>query len=258
MTARERIVEASWKDSANHQVALLLRLSAPPCQLGAERRMLPQGADARIAAILTEIDEIVLPRVLHLKSGAQDVARLAISQRRLIDVEVPGKSAVPNEQGTLPDLLAARLIDIAQTRGALSATVGRRPTMPDHAETACSVTALRQALAQVATKTAYDRLLHQIGARSTALTQWDGTVAGNRFSGPDGWLKPMKTLGERFLAMGRHLHGDARLGPQGTQGAAIPISGQQILIMASLEKRGFAAVLPLDIGLGIITDWQRR
>jgi hypothetical protein len=258
MTAREKIAEVSWKDDANRRGALLARLSAAPGQLAAERRLLPQGADARLEALLTEIDEIVLPRVLHLTSGAQDVAWLVVSHRRLIDVEMPGITAVPNDAGSRPDLLATRLIDIAKTRGALSATVGRRPVMPNHAETACSVTALRQALAQVTTETAFDRLLHQVKAPCIALTQWDAAGGGPRFSGPDSWMKPMKTLSERFLAMGRHLHGDARLGPQGTQGAAIPMPGQQILIMASLEQRGFAAVLPSDIGLRIISDWQRR
>ena len=258
MTAKEKIAQTGWKEDAHHRFALLQRLSAAPHQLAAERRVLPQGAEARLEAMLTEIDEIVLPRVLWLKSGAQDVARLIVSHRRLIDVEMQGQSAAPIAPETLPQHLAARLITIAQGRGALSVTVGRRSTQPNHAETACSVTSLRQALALVATQTGYDRLLRQLEEQSTALTQWDTTVAGTRFSGQDSWMKPLHAMAARFLEVGRHQHGDARVGPQGTQGAAIPIAGRQLLIMACLEERGFAAVLPFEVGLRIIADWQMR
>ena len=258
MTAKERITEADWNDKDNSRLALLARLSAPPHQLAAERRTLPQGREERLQALLTEIDEIVLPRVLHLESGAQDVARLVISNRRLIDIELPGQSALPNDSGSLPHLLATRLNVIAQSRGTLLVIVGRRSNQPTQAEAACSVASLRQALALTATQTGYDQLQRRVEAQSIALTQWDLAVASARFTGPEGWKKPLQTLAERFAEMGRHPQADARVGPQGTQGAAIPIAGKQILIMASLEKRGFVAILPYEVGLKAIADWQTR
>ena len=256
MKAGEGIVQTFQTSDGNRRGALLARLASDPRQLTLVRQALPGLAEARLSALVQEIDETVLPRLLRLRSGARELARLTVSQRRLVDIEMPGRAPVPKEPDHLPHLFAARLLELADTTGELSIATARRPSHPNHAETACSVAALRQALAVAATRTAFDRLLPRIEAKSSARIVWSTSVAQSQFSGAPEWMVPLKLWAERFEAMNRQHPGSARVGLQGTQGVAIPFATGQLLVMAGLDKRGFAAVLPTAVGLDIIASWQ--
>ena len=98
------------EEAVNRRAELLQRLKTDPTLLAAEHRFLPQGVGARLAMLLREIDEIVLPRVVRLNAGSRDVARLIVSQRRLISVDMPGRAAVPLQTDSLADAMVGRLL----------------------------------------------------------------------------------------------------------------------------------------------------
>lgn len=256
MTAVEKETPGSWNEVGNRRGDLVLRLSADPRKLAADRGALARSVEARLAALLSEIDEIVLPRLLHLHSGPREVARLTVSHRRLIGVDLPGRPAVPRDAKDMADLFAARLVEITETRGDLTLTVGRRAAPPNHAEIACSVTALTQALELATTQNAFDRLLRQAGALAVAQLRWSERSPQGQSSGVADWGVPLRAFAENYRAMGRDHPADARVGPLRTEGLMIPLTAGQVLVVASLGNKGFAAVLPRQAGLDVIASWQ--
>ena len=257
MTALPKETPGPWVEVGNRRGTLLARLATGPRSLAAGP-LLPPTLEARLAALLTEIDEIVLPRLLRLQSGPREVACLKVSHRRLIAIDMPNRAALPANAGDLPGLLAARLVAVAETRGPLLLTVGRRTAPPTQAEPACSVAALREALALATTQTAFDRLLHQAGAQSAALLVWSETTPQPQFSGAPEWATALHGFAENYRAPHREHRADARVGPLRTEGLAFPLSEGLVLVLANLESRGFAAVLSRQIGLEMIASWQMR
>jgi hypothetical protein len=258
MSALEQETYSAMSESDDRRSEILARLGTDPRQLGVERRSFPQGVAARLAAMLKEIDETVLPRVLCLTSNRGEVARLTVSHRRLIAVDLPGRPFAPRDTDTLPDLMAARLVEIAETRTDLVLTIARRASVPDHAETACSVLALTKSLETATPQNAFDRLLDQASARCQARLLWSATNAQMHFSGAEDWKVPLQTLVANFRAMGRDRQVDARVGPLRTEGVAIPVDADRVVVIAVHDKKGFAVVLPREAGLAMIAAWQSR
>jgi hypothetical protein len=255
MNALERDATSMREDAVSRRAELLVRLKSAPQVHVAERRSLPAGAGARLATLLREIDETVLPRVLRLTSGPRDVARLIVSQRRLISVEMPGRATVPPQTDHLAEAMAARLIEIAELRSELSVTLARRTSVPNHAETACSVVALRAALASSSTRNGFDRQLRHASARCSARVLWSEANPQAQFSGVPEWDAPLRTLVERYRALGRTRQAAARVSPHRMEGVLIPIDAQQVVVIASAETTGFAVVLPRKAGLDLVAAW---
>lgn len=256
MTAVQKEAPGRWYEGGNRKAELLARLATDPQILASGHHFLPLSAEARLAALLMEIDEIVLPRLLQLQSGLRDVARLTVSHRRLIGIDMPDRSAIPADTDDLPGRLADRLVEIAATRGELLLSIGRRPSLPNHAETACSVNSLYRALALATTQNAFDRLLRHAGSQSVAQLVWAAIGLQPQFSGAPEWALPLQTFAENYMAIGPDRRIDARVGPFRTAGLLVPLTDDQVLVIASLETNGFAAILPRQIGLELISAWQ--
>ncbi len=256
MTAAERHPPTIWTGERSRRDDLLARLQAEPAALAAERRALPTSVQTRLAALLIEIDEIVLPRRLHLMSGPRDVARLTVSHRRLIAVDLPGRTQPVTDTGNLPQLLASRLLEIAEMRCPLALVTRRRTAPPTQAEDACSVATLAEALALATTQNAFDRLLRHMGPASVARLLWSQTRPEGQFSGAPERAALLQAFAQAFRDMGQGHHPRARVGPLRTEGIAIPMAQGQVLILAALDKTGFAAILPRQAGLDAIAAWQ--
>ena len=251
-------------DAATRKSALLARLAADPRQLAAERGVLPRSPEARLAMLLGAIDEIVLPRVLHVTSGEREAARLIVSHRRLIaiarliGIETQDRPKAPTDPGALARMFAARLVEIAEWRGDLSLSVGLRTTPPGRAEIACSVTALRQALALPPPESAFDRLQRLVEAQAVARLHWSRKSPQAQFSGTSAWRATLQTIAANYLKMQSHPRANARTGPLRAEGLLIPIGTDLGIVVACLDRQGFAAVLPRQTGLDLIAAWQSR
>ena len=255
MSALEKDVRSLRDETDSRRAELLRRLTTEPPKLAAERRTLPSAAGPRLTALLREIDEIVLPRVLRLTVGSKELARLIVSHRRLIAVEMAGKPAAVQGSAGLADLLAARLVEIAETRAALALTITRRTAAPNHAEAACSVTSLRAALAEATAQGAFDRQLRNATANCSACLLWSDLTPQSHFSGTEVWAEPLKTLVQQFRAIARGNQNAARVSPVRTRGVVIPVDDTLVIVIASLETKGFAVVMPRKAGLDMVAAW---
>ena len=256
MMALEKDMRASASDAANRRQALLLRLAAEPRKLAAMRSTLPSALQARLAVLLSEIDGVVLPRRLQVKSGALDVACLIVSHRRLVNIEMQGRQETPTDNPTLASVFAVRLVEIAEWRGDLSLCVSRRVAPPGHVEIACSVASLRQALDLVMTESAFDRLQRLVEAQTLAQLRWTAGGAQVKFSGTPAFKTTLHTIAANYLRMLVHSRADGRAGAVRTEGLLIPVESHQAIVVASFDKQGFAAILPRQTSLDLIGAWQ--
>lgn len=258
MTAAEKIVRSAGREGTDRAKALLLRLASEPRHLVAERSALPDTVPARLAVLLDEIDGIVLPRRLHVRSGPRDLARLIVSHRRLVSLEMPGRATPTAETPDLAGAFAARLVEITEWRGDLSLAVTRRPAAPGRAEVACSVEALRQVLDVAMTESAFDRLLRLVDGQALARLRWTAKGAQVQFSGTPALRTTLHAIASNCMKMWAQSRADARTGPVRTEGLFLPLSDDLGIVVASLQKQGFAAILPRQAGLDLIAAWQSR
>lgn len=263
MTAAEKEWRPPVAGAPTRIADLAVRLAAPAPVLLADRRALPAGLADRLRALLAEIDETVLPRLVVVQDGGREVARLTVSHRRLIAVEGEGPGAGdpgrPGRDGADPDLasrLAAPLRRIAALRGDLSLTTRRRTAAAQGPEPACGVAALARALAPDLTATGdpFDRLLARATPLALAQFLWDGGGAPARFLG-ETRLRPMlETLARAHLAAPPRP--SPRIGPTQVEGLLLPLDDATVFLLARRESRGLAALMPRREALAALTAWQ--
>ncbi len=84
------------RNDASRLKHLLERLAREKTPGRAQCRQPVQGHPELMAAVLREIDETVLPRQITLRSDANAVAHLLVSNRRLMGLTSPGQDATGN------------------------------------------------------------------------------------------------------------------------------------------------------------------
>ncbi|MAY89357.1 MAG: hypothetical protein CML02_21885 [Pseudooceanicola sp.] len=243
----------------------LLRLAATPGQLAAERRALPDAPSARLLAVLREIDETVLPRCVDLCIDRTPVARLTISQRRLVRLELARRGALRADPSVMVRVLADALASLAAQPGAMSMVVRRRAVATPSPETACSVAQLRLALSvdlpdsgRAAGSAGLARLAETIDRDAKATCRWPTGQAPLAFAGASEWTEILARAADGFR---RRDHGgpdNRRFGSPRTDGLALPLGDGQLLILAAQGGAGLAAVMPEAEGMAAIAHWQRN
>jgi hypothetical protein len=258
MSATEPQMKATSRTATDRIAPLLQRLAAEPGALAAERRTLPGTLQARLAALLDAIDSIVLPRKLLVKSGHQEIGHLIVSHRRLVDIEMPGRTSVPPGSTSLAFTLGTRLVEMAAWKGGLSLSVLRRGAAAGRAEIACSVPALRSALDVATTEGAYDQLIRLVETQTFALLRWTAKGAQVQFTGTPSLRTTLHAIAESYLDMAAKTRADARAGALRTEGLMIPVEGDLAIVVANFGKQGFVSVLPRQTALDLVAAWQSR
>ena len=249
MTAAELRPRVPQIGAPRPRSAVMRRLAADRAELAAQRRCFPADSQARLRALLTEIDEVVLPRLLHLCVDAREVGHLVVSHRRLVDIVVNGRSAAVGDSDDLAARCAAALGAIAQMRGRLSAFVTRRDGLRDPRERACAVAALEVELGLSDTPHGFDDLVRRVEALAMARVWWSDIQAPMQFRGAPEWAGALRTYAGRCKGMGNRPCADGHIRKSRIEGVVIPMSAQEVLVMASSNGAGFAAVLPRQAGL---------
>ena len=234
--------------------ARLDRLATDPKRLVAERRELPAKAPERLRALIAEIDETVLPRLLILNSDKGEAGRLIVSHRRLIDVILPDAEPASAEPQHLVRRAAHDIAALSELPGTLSLTVARRDSAPARPEPDCSVHALERALGLSSPGAAFGRLVQRLEPLSLARMNWKDDPAAASFSGKQVWRAALQTY---VAAQAKAAHArKSRIGPTRTEGLVLPISKDHVMLLARLDKQGFAAILPREAGLDALAAWQ--
>jgi hypothetical protein len=256
MTAVGKDRHRAWTEAAARRRALMQRLAAPGRHTPGPVP-LPAAPAARLEALLTEIDETVLPRVLVVEAGGRDLARLIVSHRRLISIDLPGRPAPACDADSLAGILAARLVEVAGAAGLLALSIARRSATPGHAEIACSPAALRAALHQRLRESPLDRLIRLAGSHVLASLTWSEASGPGQFVGPPAWDQRLLQMAAPFRQRRAALRREARIGRAAAEGLLLPLGADLVLLFADLDGQGVAAVLPRPVGLALVAAWQQ-
>lgn len=254
MSASKRKTQGKTVATEDQLSRLLDRLSSAPESLAAERQSLPQSADSRLQFLLREIDETVLPRHLDLLASGHRVARLTVSNRRLIDIDTPGRAAPPEDPQAMAELFAESLTKLARMAGDMALQVTRRTALPSHPEAACSVHTLEQLLGIEPSHIPFERLCRQIEAKALSQLAW--TNGSEAATGAPEWAPALRDIAARYRAMHSKPRKAPRIRPMRTEGIVLPLSDDLIVAIVSLAENGLAAVLPRAEGLALIAAWQ--
>lgn len=254
MSASKRKTQGSAMATEDRLGRLLERLSSDPEALAAERQSLPQSAEARLQFLLREIDETVLPRHLDLLAGGKRVARLTVSNRRLIDIDTPGRASASDDPQAMAEVFAETLTKLARIAGDISLQVTRRTALPSHPEAACSVHTLEQLLGIEPSHIPFERLCRQIEAKALSQLVWAN--GSDTLTGAPEWVPALRDIATRYRAMHSKPRKAPRIRPMRTEGIAVPLSDDLIIAIVSLAENGLAAVLPRAEGLALIAAWQ--
>lgn len=107
------------------------RLAEESPAMARTRRGRAGDGESLLVMLLREIDETVLPRRIVLMSGTQEVAQMAVSNRRLtalrIEGETPVGGAEPSDPASAARHFAQRLQALLDRRKQLAMRVDRRP-----------------------------------------------------------------------------------------------------------------------------------
>jgi hypothetical protein len=243
----------------------LLRLAATPGQLAAERHAVPDAQHARLLTILREIDETVLPRCVDLCIDRNPVARLTISQRRLVRLELARRGALRADPSVMVRVLADALSALSALPGSMSMVVRRRAVATPSPETACSVAQLRLALAvdlqgqgTAQEAAGLDRLAETLERTAQATCRWTSGQAPLAFAGAPEWTEQLARAADRFRQRSDGGPDNRRFGAQRTQGLAVPLGEGLLLVLAGQGNGGLAAVMPETDGMAAIAHWQRN
>ena len=235
---------------------LLCRFSTSAQQLAAEYEKLPDSPDSRLRNLLAEIDETVLSRCVTLRAADKTVARLTISNRRLVAIDMSDKATPQAQSQSIADHFAECLVAIAMISAPLSVTADRRPAQSDSLESTCSVSALKSALGQDAGQSAFEQFAQVIAPQAIARVSWSASAAHPDFSGKPDWQDLLEAYAREFRNRGKGGRSGTHFEPDETEGVVIPLSPDLALVIAGVADQGIAAVLSQTAGFEAIAAWQ--
>lgn len=240
--------------------ALLHRLSAAGGNESAADCEAAGGdvATSNMLKILREIDETVLPRYLTVFDGDTAVARLLVSNRRLMEVDVEGEAdtAAVADPEAAARVFARRLRHVAGQCQQLDIRVTGRDLITGHSGISCSAAQLAAVAGLSAPGAArqdrMNRFLERVKPLVKAWVQ-TGTHSGEEAEGGD------TDLAERLRNLSRDGYGQVRRGrvsPGRPDCAVLPLSGIESLVCASDGDARVLALVSGGAAADILAAWS--
>ena len=256
MTENEARINIPYATSNSRLLALLARFASNPGALAAERRLLPATSSGRLGRVLQEIDEIILPRTLQLRIGDREAARLTVSHRHLIRMEIASLLKAGSRSEVIPSQFATSLVELAGLKGELSIEISRRVDVAGQGHVAMSAKELERALGRAPASSPFDVLMQRLVPLAVAELRWsDKNPRGQVFGDPD-WRAILTNGASRALRAGKHPLANASIPSTRLEGTIVPVSDRHILAILSSADQGIALILPRAAGLSEIASWQ--
>ncbi len=235
---------------------VLRRFATTSDRLAENGGTLPDDPRLRLKTLLREIDETVLPRRIDVHANGKRLAHLSVYSRRLASVEIAAKSGSTPQGGNVASDFAEMLFEITGTRGTLTYVSKRQSERQQATEFTCSVATLRALLGSDDQICDIARLTEITGPIAIAQMSWAGESGQEAFSGDATWHKLLEDHARRFRSHARSKKFDRYSGAGQAEGMAIPVTAEQIILIACLTDRGIAAIVPFEAGLKAIALWQ--
>lgn len=231
----------------------LRRLSTQPRILARERRDLSTHPRQRLERLLNEIEEIVLPRSLHIQGSGEDIAVLHVANRRLHSMSLIDE---PQEYRSLSNTslndIAMRVLAISKEMTEMRVKTLSSEVVTSEAATTISVSSLREALEIGHHHCNVDHLSRLLAPHAIASLNWVQDASHPEFQGDAKWEAVMTDCSQRIQSD----YSDPVTAPSGTTGFATLLTQTEVIIVACDADKGICRIVPMAEGLRAISNWQ--
>ncbi|NRB17675.1 MAG: hypothetical protein HRU33_08955 [Rhodobacteraceae bacterium] len=242
----------------------LLRLSADVSDLQAERRDAAQGQASLTRSLLAAIDEVMLPRQLTLYFGQVVVARLLVSQRRLLSLDLTEQTAptaaaaAADHRGQTPaaQIYAERLHHLSARYRDTGFRITRQICETGLETDSCSASQLAECLALPQQDSRLARLLTMISASADAWVLQVETAGQNRCHGPAPLCRQLATLAATDRAAKQKNRHPLRLPDKTPHYLLLSISSEIKLMVACDQTETLLIALPAQHLAAADAAWQ--
>ena len=231
------------------------RFATPHSALLTERRSLPETPRERLLILLREIDETVMPRLVLLSENDHQIATLTVSNRRLFAVDVQTGVAENSDEQEDQDV-AKQLLEVTKTATSMSSKACSDHAPSSDSGSGLGVTKLREQLGFDASGDDISQLTGLLEPVSLARMTWTDGPAQHNFSGAESWRALLETHVDRITRNIAAQDAQKLSAAATTTGMAIPLSKDELLVVACQKKSGVAAVMPRQEGFKAISTWQ--
>ncbi|WIY25857.1 hypothetical protein [Parasedimentitalea psychrophila] len=228
--------------------ALLIRLCADVSGLQGERRDAAQGRANLMGSLLAEIDETILPRQLTLYFDQVVVARLRVSQRRLLSLELASDIGPADHAGltSTVQVYAQQLHHLSARYQGTGFRITRQVCETGIETESCSASQLAESLASQQQDSRLERLLTMIGASADAWALQAETAGQNRSHGPAPLARQLMDLAATDRAAKQKNGHALRLPDKTPHYLLLSISSEIKLIVACDQTETLLIALPVQ------------
>ncbi|MEX0338381.1 MAG: hypothetical protein AB3N11_05000 [Arenibacterium sp.] len=215
--------------------------------------------DRLLVSLLREVDETVLPRMITLENDKGARARLAVSNRRLCAVEIPGH---PDAGGSVPNDKVAQVF-VARLRGFLDGCeqikMSRKRSIGAEGEDGASCSALKLArsggipLSQLGYAAGLNGFLQAVAPTARTWLYLPARGKEPQQGGATEFLPVLSAFHEEARALRKGQIADAR--PHCT---VLDLNDALILVRAQAGGDALLALAPASAKLAIMSAWQKR
>jgi len=246
--------QSSLSGTAQQLRIMLVRLAADPGDLRAKE----QPAAGLLSALVSEIDEVILPREILLLSDGRIVATVIASNRRLVDLrttDVP----MPVIEGSPDDVArsyAQVICAIQEKAGSVILQRGGRAVQSTTSSSACSA----QRLSEIAQTLGQQNQLEKFLNLSQALTVgwvWHQTAqADKRQGGAEDVISAL----ERLRVLCSEAQSSKRMSRQLDHSkpscTALFLAPDVVAIIATDHENTLMMAIPQDKVLSVMSGWE--
>ncbi|MFK7746179.1 MAG: hypothetical protein AB8B47_14080 [Roseobacter sp.] len=238
------------KDSQLRQT--IERFQVSPAELAHERQCAPDTKDARLNALLNEVDETVLAKDIKLHQKDGTVAILTVANRRICDLSIEDVSP---QKVLSAGCLAHHLGLVAQSTTHMSV---HAPSATKTHETAQGVAAqtVKNALSSNEHPPCLSGFIEITSPPAHARLAWQNDMQKCTYNGDVSWKEILEGYASKITGTLQKNKSQKLFQSGKAIGCILPLTDEMVVVVCIENSSGTAVVLTETEGLSCVAAWQ--